>query len=354
MTTTVDLELDVTDAAGVAQEATMALTVHLPDPADVPSVPIVCFAKPGAGFSRHYFTSDLPGPATGAQAGWHSDRGWVFVSVDHLGVGGSSLVEPASALDYSVLSATSVEAEGQVLERLRGGVLAPGFPARPDPVVVGIGQSMGGAVTIAQQGRFHSYDGIAVLGFSATHTHPPTPPAGPLVAAWRARDVPGLVLNQRQYDASARTLGSPEGLASIPWQFFFDESEAETPISAGASHQEGTSFAPWISATMPGGVLGSVLTPGVLAPEAAAVDCPVLVAMGERDSVADPRGELRGYLSSPSVDFFVCPQMAHMHNFAATRELFWKRLSSWADWVALYREEVRRERPAPRPLTLGT
>ena len=32
--------------------------------------------------------------------------------------------------------------------------------------------------------------------------------------------------------------------------------------------------------------------------------------------LVDPRGEPRAYESSPSVDLFVCPRMAHMHNFA--------------------------------------
>jgi hypothetical protein len=25
--------------------------------------------------------------------------------------------------------------------------------------------------------------------------------------------------------------------------------------------------------------------------------------------------------------------MGHMHNFASTRELFWERIATWADWV---------------------
>jgi len=33
------------------------------------------------------------------------------------------------------------------------------------------------------------------------------------------------------------------------------------------------------------------------------------------------------------VDFYVCPRMSHMHNFAGTRELFWRRIETWADWV---------------------
>jgi hypothetical protein len=40
--------------------------------------------------------------------------------------------------------------------------------------------------------------------------------------------------------------------------------------------------------------------------------------MGERDVVADPRGEPRACSSAASVDLFVCQRMAHMHNFAGT------------------------------------
>jgi pimeloyl-ACP methyl ester carboxylesterase len=72
--------------------------------------------------------------------------------------------------------------------------------------------------------------------------------------------------------------------------------------------------------------------------EAAAIRSPVLVALGERDVLVDPRGELRAYESAASVDYFVCPKMAHMHNFAGTRELFWRRIETWADWVRAQRD----------------
>jgi hypothetical protein len=29
--------------------------------------------------------------------------------------------------------------------------------------------------------------------------------------------------------------------------------------------------------------------------------------------------------------------MAHMHNFAGTRELMWRRLEAWTDWVRVAR-----------------
>ena len=30
--------------------------------------------------------------------------------------------------------------------------------------------------------------------------------------------------------------------------------------------------------------------------------------------------------------------MAHMHNFAGTRELFWRRIETWAEWVRAVRD----------------
>jgi hypothetical protein len=64
----------------------------------------------------------------------------------------------------------------------------------------------------------------------------------------------------------------------------------------------------------------------------------VLVALGERDVLVDPRGDVRAYESASSVDYFVCPDMAHMHNFAGTRELLWRRIETWAAWVRAQRD----------------
>jgi hypothetical protein len=49
--------------------------------------------------------------------------------------------------------------------------------------------------------------------------------------------------------------------------------------------------------------------------------------------LVDPPGEIRAYQSATSVDYYVCPRMGHMHNFAGTRELMWRRIDAWAEWV---------------------
>ncbi len=349
MIRSIDLDFDVTEAAGLGEPASIAATVTLPDPAGLGEDPVVCFAKPGGGYSKGYYTEDLPGPGTGAQAQWHATRGWVFVSLDHLGVGSSSLHENPMRLDYTTLAAASQSAEAQLLVRLGDGTLAEGFPAVADPLRLGIGQSMGGCMTIVQQGRYHCYDGVGILGYSAVHTHPPTRPGSPpIVSPWMPRDTlhlgaPALLNGAALSGAAARDTEAPTRVSEPPmgWGFFWDD--VDPAIVAGDLADFPTrngNVPPWGSGTLPVGVASSCLTPGVVASEAAAITSPVLVAMGARDVGADNAGEPRAYRSADSVDLFVCPRMGHMHNFASTRELFWRRIDTWARWVG----EVKRSR----------
>jgi alpha-beta hydrolase superfamily lysophospholipase len=347
---TTDLTVDVTQAAGLGEPAHIALTVTAPR--DVPSDPVVCFAKPGAGYSRGYFTEDLPGPGTGAgsQAAWHADRGFIFVAVDHLGVGDSSLHDP-DRLSFAPVVAAAQAAEAEVRQKLAAGTLLDGLGPVPNPVTVGIGQSMGGAFTIVQQGRYHCYDGVGVLGFSPLHTQPPTRPGTPpLALPWVSRDTlpsEGIFTNAPALAALA-DVADLAGAGSAPtppddnvmaWGFHYDDVDAAVVTrdmdDYPARHGD---LPPWGSATIPGTAVLWSLAPGSILAEAAAIRCPVLVALGERDVVVDPRGELRAFASSPSVDFFECPRMAHMHNFAGTRELFWRRIETWASWVRAVRD----------------
>lgn len=357
MVQTIDLRIDVTDEVSLGEAAHIALTVTLPDPAVVADNPVVCFAKPGGGYSRGYYTVDLPGPARGAQADWHAKRGWIFVSIDHLGVGESS-IHDAVKLDYTTTAAGNMAAEAKILKRLAEGTLQDGFPPITDPVKIGIGQSMGGCMTIIQQGRYHCYDGIGILGYSAVHTHPPVRPGTePIVAAWMPRDTllrnrPPVVVNG---DAVARYMGKLASAPPLPqgaehpmlWGFHYTDDYDDAMMAVALADlgrffhihepekQIGVQCQPWGSLTTPGAVAQSCLTPGTVAPEAAAVTVPVLVGMGERDTCVDVAGEARAYKSSDSIDIFICPRMSHMHNFAGTRVLFWDRIARFGDWAAL-------------------
>ena len=209
-------------------------------------------------------------------------------------------------------------------------------------MTIGIGQSMGGSLTVVQQGRYHCYDGIGVLGYSAVHTHPPTAPGTPpLVLPWVPRDAmpsDGVFTNGpalAELDPADAAGRRGHGLG-LPLRRRRPRRGAARPRGLPGSRR--ATCPPWGSATVPTTVALWCLAPGGVAPEAAAVRCPVLVALGERDVLVDPRGEARAYVSARSVDLFICPRMGHMHNFAGTRELFWRRIETWADWVRAARE----------------
>lgn len=358
MAQTIDLHVDVTNAVGMGESAHVAVTIVLPDPDSLPERPVVCFAKPGGGYSRYYFTHALPGPGTEeswrAQADFHVSRGWIFVAMDNLGSGDSSL-HRSEVLDFGNVTRAALAAEQEVLLRLANGILAPGYPPVVQPARIGIGQSTGGSLAIVQQARHDCYDGIAVLGFSAVHSHPATPPGyAPIVAPWFSRDIPpdapGGIINAAAVTAARAAGGDATqdaGWTALAWGFHYDdvpqhvveqdlahyESIAQRLVSADPPPRE-RDPAPWNSYTTPDEATRFTLTPGVVAPEAAAIAVPVLSAMGERDLVVDPLGEGRAFRSAPSFDLFVCPRMGHMHNFAGTRALFWERIHHFGNWCA--------------------
>ncbi|HSZ37453.1 MAG TPA: hypothetical protein VK773_10215 [Acidimicrobiales bacterium] len=341
----IDLQVDVTEAVGLGEPAHVALTVTIP--ADDVSMgagveePIVCFAKPGAGYSRGYYTTDLPGPGPGrgAQADWHAERGWIFVSVDHLGVGESSL-HGSDALGFGPVAAASEAAEVEVLRKLAAGTLIDGLGKVEHPVKIGIGQSMGGCLTVVQQGRFHSYDGVGVLGYGVLATLPPTAPGTPdLVLPWMPRNAAVAEAVMTNAPALAASAGVNVSTDAMAWGFHFDDIDPAVVARDMEDYpaRKGE-MPPWGSVTIPSPLVLWCVAPGAVLAEAAAITAPVLVALGERDVLSDPRGEVRAYASSPSVDFFVCPRMAHMHNFAGTREEFWARIETWAGWVRALRD----------------
>lgn len=333
-----DLDLDVGEAIRI--RATLAL----PPAEALPSTPVVCFAQPGAGYGRGYFGFDMPGASGGGQAGWHAALGWIFCALDPLGVGESSLPPPEQTMFEPVVAA-SAAAVRLVLARLAAGDLAPNLPPVRAPVVIGLGQSMGGALTIVQQAQHDSFDAIAILGFSAVQTRSSVPPGN---APPPIRELPRGGANA----ANARLLGLRRTAGRYPtreppppgWLYHYHD----VPKEVVARDLDMTGEAPpWRSLTMPG-LIRHVTAAGAVAPEAASIVVPVLAAFGERDSLEDPRAEAKAYRHAVDFSLFICPRMGHMHNFASTREVLWSRLHHWAEHVA----DLKRRMPDDWPAQL--
>ncbi|MDB6061964.1 MAG: hypothetical protein JWM78_2067 [Verrucomicrobiaceae bacterium] len=345
----VDLRIDVTAAAALGISAHTAATVFLPEPDQLAASPVVCFAFPGGGYSRRYYSFDMPDSSGGGEAGWHVERGWIFVACDHLGFGDSTIPE-GNALNYDNVARGNKETVDTIVRKLEAGTLLEGYPAVKGATKLGIGQSMGGCFTIVLQGQHATFDGIATLGYSGIHTIVPSKPGTPkTVWPWIARgsDLASAVpLNAAAIAAAAGpVLGDKDAIESAAqtgehpfgWAFHYDdEPAAMVALDMAASAGSDAPLPAWRSATTPPcGIL--MIAPGTVAIEAAAITVPVLAAMGERDVVPNPWMESLAFKSAIDFTLFVCPRMAHMHNFAHTRQLFWQRIHSWGEGVAAQR-----------------
>jgi pimeloyl-ACP methyl ester carboxylesterase len=348
----VELVIDVTGDAAIGMPARTAATVHLPAASALSSPPVVCFAFPGGGYSRRYYTLDLPGggSTSAGQADWHAARGWIFVSCDSLGFGDAT-APGGDVLTYENIARGNKATVAAVMARLESGTLADGYPPVTGATTLGIGQSMGGCFTIVLQGQHQVFDGIASLGFSAIHTVVPSRPGAP-AAAWpwvlRGSDLASpTILNQAALAAATGpTLAGQDSLAAaaeagehpFAWAFHWDTEPADivaTDMAVGTDTYDGP-LPPWRSPSTPScGIY--MVAPGTVATEAASITVPVLIAVGERDVVPNPWLEPAAFKSSTDISLFVCPRMAHMHNFADTRQELWARIHTWGAGVAAMR-----------------
>jgi pimeloyl-ACP methyl ester carboxylesterase len=300
----------------------IAMTVFLPEVDKLSGC--VIFASPGGGYGRGYYDMAFDGHRGYSQAAHHTAHGHVVVAYDHLGVGDSSTAG-VSRLTIEDIAAANHEAATEVQVRIQSGCLCEGFPALPDAFHVGIGQSMGGGVTIIMQARHHSFDAIGVLGYSAIHTMLPQRTLFDLEAA------------KAQYSYSRATVPaelsverSSAGVADFVYPFHWED----VPRDILALDMEGgyplrQTAPPFGSLTIPNCAV-AMMSPGYVREEAAEIEAPVFLAYGERDVSADPHAEPGAFTAARDISLLVVPRMAHMHNFAGTRRRLWDRLSAWA------------------------
>lgn len=363
----VDLTIDVTDTASIGMPAHTVATVHLPEPDQLCDPPVVCFAFPGGGYSRQYYTFDMPGDVrtgddrAGGQAGWHTRRGWIFVACDHLGFGDAT-APGGNVLNYDNVALGNKATVEAVMTKLEAATLVEGYPSVTDAVRLGIGQSMGGCFTIVLQGQHRVFDGIASLGFSAIHTVVPSRPGSP-AAVWpwvlRGSDLaaPVIVNPDAIAAATAPSVGEGDKILDatthrehpFTWAFHWDDEPADVVAMDMAASVEGFDGAlpAWRSVSTPSCGLYMV-APGTVATEAAGITVPVLLATGERDVVPNPWMEPFAFKSARDITVYICPKMAHMHNFAGTRHQLWDRIHTWGNGVAHVRSSARCPQAVPQ------
>jgi pimeloyl-ACP methyl ester carboxylesterase len=314
----VDIRVDVTGKTELAGALSTAVRICLPEPDSLPSRPIVAFCYPGGRYSRLYYDIQMPGHSGYSQAEHHAEHGIILVAADHLGVGDSSDADRTQVTYENVTEADRVTVD-EVVRLLATGELDPEYPAILDPVLIGMGQSYGALLVAFQQGRLKTFDGMALLGYGAFPTVKPVPPS----------------------DGTSMDGGTNvpfESLSEVERKSYFMHWE-DIPNDVYELDMRGeydparTDLSPWASRTRPGGRSWSPKD-GPMTQWANVIECPVLIAVGERDVSADPWSEPTGFRRCRDITVFVCPKMAHSHNIAGTRRIFWDRLVCWMTTVA--------------------
>lgn len=327
-----DVAVDATAACKPKRPLCVMATVFLPEPDRLAQSQPVVFALPGGGYSRGYYDMYFPGHSGYSQAQHHVDRGLVVVAIDHLGVGDSS-PETAETVSIEDIAAADDLAVRTITERLHTGTAVAGYPSVDVGARIGMGQSMGAGVAVIMAAGHHTYDAVAVLGYSAIHTVLPMRKQRETVRASEHFDY--------TRDTAPDELSVAESAAHIPeflYPFFWEDVPADildADICGGYPIR--TSAPPFGSATLPNCAV-AMLSPGYIKAEAAEVDVPVFIGLGERDVAPEPRREPAGYSRSTDVSLFICDRMAHMHNFASTRQKLWDRVAHWCMAVAAHGE----------------
>ncbi len=323
----IELRIDVGTAVPVGGPQYIAGTAYFPD-GPLTSPPLVIFASPGGGYARGYFDMHFEGREGYSEAEYHTGRGIIFVAQDHLGVGDSS-IDHADDLTVEMIADGAHAFVGRVLEQLANGTLDESCPPVTDPTVIGIGQSMGAGVTMVMQGRHRTFDAIAPLGISAIHTMLPQRTVSATLAVRDVFQFSRLTpLNELIVAATGAQVS--DFVYPFHWEDL-PQDVLEADVKSGYPIRKITP--PFGSATVPRCAV-AMMSRGFFTPEVAAIDVPVLMAYGERDTSPDVRQEPAAFIRSNDISVFIVPKMAHMHNFSGTRARLWQRVADWSQMIA--------------------
>jgi pimeloyl-ACP methyl ester carboxylesterase len=308
--TRTELRVDVTAAAALDEELTLAASAFAPRSGSWNGR--VLFCAPGGTYTRAYWDLRFPGHEGYSFAEYAVARGFSVVTFDHLGVGESS--KPADGW------ALSTEVVARANDWLVRHVLAQ-FDERP--IAIGIGHSMGGMLAVRQQGTCASYDAVAVLGFTTLY---------PMQIPFDQE--PLLGLREQDLVADRASLGDPyPTFAREPMHELFHLPDVPPDIVALDD----------AAATNGPGLAGpACIVPGIIAEDAARIGVPLFLGFAERDTSRDPRLEPASYPACSDITLHVLEGSAHCTNLGRTRAQQWQRLTAWAGTVGSARTHEHR------------
>ena len=296
-------------------EGPLAVAADVFLPSRLRSPPVALFCLPGGAMNRRYF--DLRAEGAGGEfsfAAHMTSRGFVVVTLDPLGIGGSSRPRDGFALTPDVLT----EAHAIAVDAIRNALLTGELSGQPLPQLqtVGVGHSMGAMLTAMQQARQPRHAALMLFGFgtqglpaalSAEELRFGADPAG-------ARSNLVRLARLRSAEAYPQIGRSPQAK-----ELFAGESADRRGVEALQLAR-----APLLVSA---GLFSMI--PGSCAPECAQIDTPLLLAVGERD-IAGPTHQIpASFPASRDLTLLVLPGTGHCHFLFDSRLRLFERAAAW-------------------------
>jgi pimeloyl-ACP methyl ester carboxylesterase len=323
--TSITLRLD----SGVSLPGTgplrVAVEVRAPRQASLGPAPVVLVCLPGGGMNRRFFDL-MPGGEVASDISFSfarqmAGRGCIVVLMDHLGVGESDRPEDGYALTPELLVQANQQALQQVLAGLRAGSLLAELPPLPGLVSIGVGHSMGAMLTLLQQFSHRPHAALALLGFS-TRGMPEylIPEARELAADTQA--------------VRAELVRLARATFVVPYPEVKPSPQSNSLFAGAAAEARGVEAVKAARDRMlPVPAFMSML-PGNVAPEAAQIDVPLFLALGERDIAGPPHQISAAFPKSRDLCLHILPETGHSHFLFPARTGLFNRLAGWARSVA--------------------
>ena len=286
-----------------------------PAPDRLQKNPLVFFCVPGAGFSKGYYSVRVENDLSYSFSDTMAASGHIVAALDPLGVGDSTRPEDGFALTPHIISKANRAAITQIKDRLAKGGLA-GLPPLPHVTSIGVGHSMGGMIVSIDQAEGRPYDALVLLG------------SGPFGLDWALNDA------ERAY------AGNPEGArANIIRLSRARHEEAYYRIQPNGRAGEiygGTAEKPVLQAVKQHGAVMLAtpglfsMIPGAFGPEAAAIDVPLFLAIGDQDIAGVPHQAPASFPGARDITLLILPNTGHTHFAFATAPRLFRRLLDWA------------------------
>ena len=332
------------DAGVLSVGAThLAVDVFIPTGVSLREPAIAFFCVPGGGLNRRYF--DLPvsrGIPSGRRfpsgacppvdddvsfsfAQQMASRGMITIAIDPLGVGGSSRPEAGFDIVPDVAVAALEPVLHHVSAELRAGTLAPSrLHALPKLLCVGVGHSLGGMLITMQQAQFHSYDAVVLFGF------------GPVGMSEVLSEEARAMAND-PHAVRTNVVRLARAFHGEPYPEVRSNGRGRD-IFGGGADPEAMKALRTVQDRLLATVSMFALVPGSSAPEAAKIDVPLLLVVGDRDMCGPPHQLPASFPGSADVTLLCLPNTGHSHFVFSSTSVLFPRLALWADTVARTQE----------------